>query len=144
MRPVLYLISAVMVIGLAFWAYRQNYATQQSLKTVSHLQRQIGRLREELAMQKAEWAYENRPARLRELTLLNFDKLHLLSMTPEQFGTTSQIIMAPPGGPDVPDPTAGEVPTRKMVAAELKVFQPVDTSSQPTSHSTSQTGGQQP
>ncbi|MDE3079227.1 MAG: cell division protein FtsL [Paracoccaceae bacterium] len=140
MRPVLYVLSAVMVMGLAFWAYRQNYATQQSLKTVSSLQRQIGRLREELAMQKAEWAYENRPSRLRELTLLNFDKLHLLSMTPEQFGAISEIIMAPPGGPDLPDPTAGEVPTRKMVAAELKVAQPLDTSSQPGAAS----GGKQP
>ncbi|MDE3120939.1 MAG: hypothetical protein KGK00_04125 [Paracoccaceae bacterium] len=91
-------------------------------------------------MQKAEWAYENRPSRLRELTLLNFDKLHLLSMTPEQFGAISEIIMAPPGGPDLPDPTAGEVPTRKMVAAELKVAQPLDTSSQPGAAS----GGKQP
>lgn len=140
MRPVLYVLSALMVMGLAFWAYRQNYTTQQSLKTVSSLQRQIGRLREELAMQKAEWAYENRPSRLRELTLLNFEKLHLLSMTPEQFGAIAEIIMAPPGGPDVPDPTAGEVPTRKMVAAELKVVQPLDTSSQPGAKS----GGKQP
>ena len=130
MRPVLYVLTALMVVGLAFWAYRQNYATQQSLKTVSHLQRQIARLRDDLAMQKAEWAYENRPSRLRELTLLNFDKLHLLPMTPEQFGTLSQVIMAPAGGPDLPNPATAQVKVRKMTGPLLKIVKPVDTSSQ--------------
>lgn len=93
MRPVFYVLSALVVMGLAFWAYRQNYATQKSIKEVAKLQREIGQLRENLAMQRAEWAYENRPSRLRELALLNFDKLHLLPMTPEQFGTIAQVSM---------------------------------------------------
>lgn len=96
MRPILYVLSALLVMGLAFWAYRQNYATQETLKQVSALQREIGTLHEDLAMQQAEWAYENRPERLRELALLNFDKLGLLPMTPEQFGSVAEIAMPKP------------------------------------------------
>lgn len=101
MRPLLYVVTALAVMGLAFWAYRQNYATQKSIKEVAKLQRDIGRLREDIAMQRAEWAYENRPERLRELTLLNFGKLGLLPMTPEQFGSVAEIPM--------PAPTQGDL-----------------------------------
>ncbi|MBI1218685.1 MAG: cell division protein FtsL [Rhodobacteraceae bacterium] len=111
MRPLLYVLSAVAVMGLAFWAYRQNYATQDSLKEVARLQREIGALHEALGMQQAEWAYENRPARLRELTLLNFDKLNLLPMTPEQFGAVGEVAM--------PQPVAASAP--------MQITQPVET-----------------
>jgi hypothetical protein len=102
MRPLLYVLSALAVMGLAFWAYRQNYATQDSLKEVASLQREIGQLHEALGMQQAEWAYENRPSRLRELAMLNFDKLDLLPMTPEQFGTISEVARPQPAAADVP------------------------------------------
>lgn len=109
MRPLLYVLSAMVVIGLAFWAYRQNYATQQAIKQVARLQNEIGTLRDDLAMQQAEWAYENRPSRLRELVMLNFDRLPLMPMTPEQFGAIGQVAMpsaAPADGPGADTPTA--------------------------------------
>ena len=31
MRSVLYILTVMTVIGLAFWAYRENYATQKAL-----------------------------------------------------------------------------------------------------------------
>jgi hypothetical protein len=86
MRPVLYALSFLAVMGLAFWAYRENYATQQSLRTVEELQAEIGTLREALAVQRAEWAYLNRPDRLRELSTINFDRLGLFPLEPGQFG----------------------------------------------------------
>ena len=49
MRPVLYVLSFIAVIGLAFWAYRENYATQSGLRDVAALQQEIGALREALA-----------------------------------------------------------------------------------------------
>ena len=91
MRPVLYLLSFLMVLGSAFWAYRENYATQHQLKEIAALQDEIATLHEGIALQRAEWAYLNRPARLRELATINFDRLGLLPMEPEQFGTTSEI-----------------------------------------------------
>ena len=67
MRPFLFILSAMVLMSLAFWAYRENYATQRALKDVSNLNQEIADLREALSQQRAEWAYLNRPDRLREL-----------------------------------------------------------------------------
>ena len=91
MRSVLYVLSFLGLIALGFWAYRENYATQAALKEVEALQRQIVGLREALTVQKAEWAYLNRPDRLRDLTTANFDRLGLLPMEPSQFGTAAEV-----------------------------------------------------
>ncbi|MGP3695656.1 cell division protein FtsL [Rhodobacter sp. NSM] len=95
MRPVLYVLTFLAVMGLAFWAYRENYATQQALKDVSALNREIATLRESLSVQRAEWAYLNRPDRLRELAALNFDRLGLLPLEAVQFGSPSQVSYPP-------------------------------------------------
>ena len=96
MRPVLYVISLLALIALGFWAYRENYATQAALKEVESLQRQIVGLREALSVQRAEWAYLNRPERLRELVQLNADKLNLKPITSTQFVDTAKIDYPPP------------------------------------------------
>ena len=97
MRPVLYILSFLAVLGLAFWAYRENYATQHQLKLMAGLQDEIATLRDEISLQRAEWAYLNRPDRLRDLATLNFDRLGLLPMEPEQLGSTRQVAYpAPP------------------------------------------------
>lgn len=124
MRPLLYVLSALAVMGLAFWAYRQNYTTQDSLKEVASLQREIGQLHEALGMQQAEWAYENRPSRLRELTMLNFDMLDLLPMTPEQFGTISQVATPHPAAANAPSlAITNTVETAAMVKTPPKARQ---------------------
>ena len=91
MRPILYALSFLALMGLAFWAYRENYATQKSLRQVEALQTEIGTLREALAVQRAEWAYLNRPDRLRELSTINFDRLGLFPLEPAQFGQIDQV-----------------------------------------------------
>lgn len=93
MRPFLYILSFIAVLGLAFWAYRENYATQNQLKQMASVQDDIASLRDEIAMQRAEWAYLNRPQRLRDLAALNFDRLGLLPMSPAQLGTTAAVAM---------------------------------------------------
>ena len=98
MRPLLYLMSFAAVLFLAFWAYRENYATQHQLKQMAAVQDQIASLRDEIAMQKAEWAYLNRPDRLRDLAAMNFDRLGLMPIEPQQLGSADQVAMpvAPP------------------------------------------------
>ena len=91
MKSVLYIMSAMAVMGLAFWAYSENFKTQQALKEVDKLQREIGLRREALTVLRAEWAYLNRPDRLNELVNMNFERLALLPLTPEQFGRVDQL-----------------------------------------------------
>ena len=114
MRPVLYVLTFLAVMGLGFWAYRENYATQAALREVVALQDDIAGLRESLSVERAEWAYLNRPARLRELATLNFDRLLLLPMEPSQFGLTATVAYPPP-------PIAAD-----MAPTELQINTPVD------------------
>jgi hypothetical protein len=99
MRPVFYGATFIAVMALAFWAYRENYATQRALREVGDLQREITSLREALSIQHAEWAYLNRPERLRDLTAINFDRLGLLPLDPEQFGQVDQTAYPPSSYP---------------------------------------------
>lgn len=96
MRGFVYVMTALAVIGLAFWAYRETHLTQQSVAEMRDLQREISTLREALNVQRAEWAYLNRPSRLRELVHLNYDDLALQPFAPEQFGEIEQVAYPPP------------------------------------------------
>jgi hypothetical protein len=48
-------------------------------------------LREALTLQRAEWAYLNRPERLRDLIAINYDRMQLLPMESAQFGRVDQV-----------------------------------------------------
>jgi len=91
MRTCFFLVQCMVVIALAYWAYNENYATQDAMRRVDNLQRDIGRTRESLSVLKAEWAYLNRPDRLRELADLNFDTLGLIPLMPDHFGDVAQV-----------------------------------------------------
>ncbi|MBK0327331.1 cell division protein FtsL [Rhodobacteraceae bacterium F11138] len=91
MKSIAYVLAALAVFGLAFWAYRENYATQRALSDTQRLQRQIGAAQVRLSVLRAEWAYLNRPDRLRELAEINFDRLGLLPLRPDQFGRVDEV-----------------------------------------------------
>ncbi|WP_198586187.1 cell division protein FtsL [Roseovarius salinarum] len=114
MRSLFYITSALAVIALAFWAYRENYRTQQVLAETEDLQQQISRARQRLRVLNAEWAYLNRPDRLRALAEMNFDKLGLLPLQPSQFGMADQVAF----------PRRDRLPVRQR----LPISQPVDVS----------------
>jgi hypothetical protein len=104
MRPVMYVMAALTVMGLAFWAYQENYRTQQEIKGVRTLHAQIGDAHERLRMLRAEWAYLNRPDRLIDLAELNFDRLGLLPLSPEAFGDIASVIYPLPDILPISDP----------------------------------------
>ncbi len=91
MKGFMHVLTALAVMGLAFWAYRENYATQASLREVRELRAQIGQAHARVNMLNAEWAYLNRPDRLRDLVDLNFDRLGLLPLMPDAFGKVDQV-----------------------------------------------------
>ena len=91
MRSLFFVLTALSVIGLAFWAYHENYKTQGALSDTQRLQYKIGAARARLAVLKAEWAYLNRPDRLRDLAEVNFERLGLLPLRPDQFGRVDQV-----------------------------------------------------
>lgn len=85
------LIAAILVVGLGYWAYHQTIQTQMADREVNRLHQQIANERERLGVLRAEWAYLNRPDRLRELARFNFERLGLLPLAPDQFGDVAQI-----------------------------------------------------
>lgn len=95
MRTFFYILTTMCVIGLAFWAYRENYATQGALSDTRELRRDIRMGHERLSILRAEWAYLNRPDRLRDLADINFDRLGLFPLRPEQFGHVDQVSYPP-------------------------------------------------
>lgn len=114
MRGLLYIISMLSVMALAYWAYLENYRTKHAMDQVRGLQARIGETRESLTMLRAEWAYLNRPERLRELAEMNFERLQLMPMEGRQFGDVVQI--AYPA--DAPPPTPTRILDVSSAAAE--------------------------
>ena len=101
MRSLLYIVTALAVIGLAFWAYRENYQTQAEIARTEKINREIGQARARLTVLRAEWAYLNRPDRLRDLADVNFDRLGLLPLRPDQFGKVDQVAFPIPPEPEL-------------------------------------------
>ena len=95
MRSLIYVAMVMSVFGLAFWAYQENYKTQAEIERVKELRYEISDRREAISVLTAEWAYLNRPDRLRELADLNFDRLGLLPLHPDQFGRVDQVAFPP-------------------------------------------------
>ena len=104
MRSLLHTLGVILIIALAYWAYKENYATQEALRRVDRLQQKIGKTREELGVLRAEWAYLNRPDRLRDLAELNFERLGLLPLQPDQFGMVDQVAYPQPDLLPITDP----------------------------------------
>lgn len=101
MRVLLYLAIFGMVIAQSFWAYNENYETQKALAEARQLQIDIANARARLGVLNAEWAYLNRPDRLQDLVDMNFDRLQLLPLRPEQFGDVTEVPRHDPLAPSV-------------------------------------------
>lgn len=95
MKGVIYVTLALAVMGLGFWAYQENYRTQAAIRQVRDLRAEIARGEARLDRLRAEWAYLNRPDRLRDLVAMNFDRLQLLPMRPDAFARVDQVAMPP-------------------------------------------------
>lgn len=95
MRSLFYVTLSLAVMALGFWAYRENYRTQESLREVRALRVGIGAAQARLDRLAAEWAYLNRPDRLRDLADLNFERLALMPLPPEAFAPIDAVAFPP-------------------------------------------------
>lgn len=102
MRIVVALSAIVLVVVAATWVYRVNYQTQAALDRVAALRAEILERREALAVLRAEWAYVNRPDRLRALAAPHAEALGLAPLSPEQFADVSRIPFPPAEDPAIP------------------------------------------
>ena len=93
------IIAAILVIVLGYWANHQTIQTQMAGREVDRLHAAIATERERLSVLRAEWAYLNRPDRLRDLAAFNFDRLGLLPLAPDQFGDVAEIPFPAPEDP---------------------------------------------
>lgn len=126
MRLLAVVTGIVVLMGLAFWTYRENYRTQAVIDEMRVVQREIASLRDELSVLNAEWAYLNRPDRLRQLVQMNFDRLRLVPLTSDQFAGAGNIayppapekLVRPPRRPEGFTPEGGEITENDAPAQE--------------------------
>lgn len=118
MRSLLYFFTALGVIALAAWAYRENHLTQQAMNERRALEREIATLNEAISIQRAEWAYLNRPDRLRDLVDVNFAALRLVPITAAHFGDIGQIVYP------LPEPRADVIESIEVFGAIEHLFAP--------------------
>ena len=104
MRGTFLLIGCSIVTVLAYWAYSENYKTQAELERVTELRYQIADRREAITVLTAEWAYLNRPDRLRKLVEVNFETLKLIPMTSDHFGSLAALPEYKAPEPKLPEP----------------------------------------
>ncbi|GIX13407.1 MAG: cell division protein FtsL [Paracoccaceae bacterium] len=91
MRLLLAILGAVVAAACGFWAYEVNYATQAAERRVRALQVAINAERERMQMLRAEWAWLNRPERLRALVEAHEAALGLVPLDPGHFGTVAEL-----------------------------------------------------
>jgi hypothetical protein len=94
-KGLIYATLAFAVMGLSVWAYQENYHTQAALRELRNLRAELARAEARLDRLYAEWAWLNRPDRLRELALVNFGRLELLPLPPEAFASVEEVAYPP-------------------------------------------------
>lgn len=91
MKTLLYVAASALVVAFAFWAYQVNYTTQEAVREVERLRLEIAQERSTIAILNAEWAYLNRPDRLRILAEQYFAELGLAPMSAEHFADPAEV-----------------------------------------------------
>lgn len=91
MRVFMHLVAILVVMGFAWWAYGESYRTRMVREEVERLEDRIAATREQIASLRAEWAYLNRPERLKILAELNFPFLGLVSPGADAFADIDNV-----------------------------------------------------
>ena len=93
LRFLLFATLIVSTFSLGLWAYKINYESRAANQRVKNLEESILSLNKEVKILNAEWAYLNRPERLRKLVEYYFLELRLNPINPDDFIAFSEIYM---------------------------------------------------
>ncbi|MCY4306542.1 MAG: cell division protein FtsL [Aestuariivita sp.] len=86
-----FVVAIMLVFALALWANQESYKTRIALKELRKTQQDLSKSYSRLDALRTEWAYLNRPQRLRKLVELHFDQLALRPLRAQQFGLVSEV-----------------------------------------------------
>ena len=89
MKSLIYFFATLAVISFAFWAYQESFQAKSALKNIKIINSNIKNSQEKLSVLRTEWAYLNRPDRLRALADMNFKKLMLIKLNTKHFESIS-------------------------------------------------------
>jgi cell division protein FtsL len=98
MRALLYILGIGAFLALAGLSYSQNYATRDVLDQVDDLRAEIVAKQKQLRALEDEWAYLNRPQRIKALAVLNYPHIMLMKRSPAPPAEFSDL-------PFLPDPS---------------------------------------
>jgi len=82
MRILFYITGIAIFLILAGLSYSQNYATRDVLSEIERLRSTITQKQNQLRALEDEWAYLNRPERIKDLVVLNFQHLQMMRREP--------------------------------------------------------------
>ncbi|HSF94812.1 MAG TPA: hypothetical protein VLA52_07275 [Thermohalobaculum sp.] len=88
-------LSMAAVVAAASWTYHINYRTKLALERIDDLRAGIAAEREATNILRVEWAYLNRPERLRRLVEASNDQLQLEPMGPQHFDDVAAVPFPP-------------------------------------------------
>ena len=84
-------VGILLLAMLFIWNYSEINKTRNAKNRLAETQQNIAIETERVSVLRAEWAYLNRPERLRMLVDLNFDPLRLIPLRAMHFGEIEQI-----------------------------------------------------
>lgn len=96
MKRLLAAVSVLVVVAIAAWTYDINYQTKNALREVDRLGAEIAMRHEAHQVLRVEWAYLNRPERLKRLVEMNNGRLGLVPIGPDRFGDVASVPFPPP------------------------------------------------
>ncbi len=85
------LFPLLLVLCLALWAYQENNLTKEASERSVELKGRIEHNGVVLKYLQDEWAFLNRPDRLKELVKIHYEKLNLSAVTHSKFRPASSI-----------------------------------------------------
>ncbi len=91
MRVIGLLFPVLVVLCFALWAYQEHGLTRDVSTRVDELKSELGQTEDLLSFLEHEWAYLNRPDRLKELVNQHFAELRLSAVTHADFRMAESI-----------------------------------------------------